>query len=203
MNVPRVWFYGAAIDNTSIVGPGGDTTPGIPINANEQLTASWAIKAPLPFPARGPFAVSDGTFVYIGGGYDGTTVHTDLLRYDPVANTYTPLAPSADAHFLSQAVLVPGVPCGTPTATPTASPSATATATFTPTPTAPATATPTAPATATPTASPSCTPAQITTLFASNNNGSPGGANYFDVTVAGESTYCNGIRYQYLSYNGV
>ena len=33
---------------------------------------------------------------------------------------------------------------------------------------------------------PSCTPAagQITTLFASNNNGSAGGANYFDVTVA-------------------
>ena len=78
-----------------------------------------------------------------------------------------------------------GGPCGTPTATPTASPSATAT--FTPTPTAPATATPTAPATATPTASPSCTPSQITTLFASNNNGSPGGANYFDLTVAANS----------------
>ncbi len=79
--------------------------------------------------------------------------------------------------------------CGTPTATPTASPSATATATFTPTPTAPATATPTAPATATPTASPTCSPAagQITTLFASNNSGSPGGANYFDVTVAANS----------------
>src|SRR5882724_4081818 len=77
-----------------------------------------------------------------------------------------------------------GAPCGTPTATPTASPSATATATFTPTPTAPATATPTAPATATPTASPSCTPSQITTLFASNNFGNPGGVNYFDVTVA-------------------
>jgi N-acetylneuraminic acid mutarotase len=42
MNVPRVWFYGAAIDNTSIVGPGGDTTPGIPINANEQLRSAMA-----------------------------------------------------------------------------------------------------------------------------------------------------------------
>ena len=182
MNVNRLWFYGAAIDNTSIVAPGGDQTAGIPINDNEQLTATWAIKAPLPFAARGPFAVSDGTFVYIGGGYDGSTVHADLLRFDPVANTYTPLAPSADAHFLSQAVIVPGAPCGTPTATPTASPSASATATATPT--APASATPTA--TGTPSATPTCTPAagQITTLFASNNNGSPGGANYFDVTVA-------------------
>ena len=173
MNVGRVWFYGGAINNTSIVAPGGDNPPGIEINDNEQLTASWAIKAPLPFVSRGPFAVSDGTFVYIGGGYDGSTVHADLLRYDPVANSYTPLAPSSDGHFLSQAVLVPGVPCGTPTATPTASPSATATATFTPTPTAPATATPTAPATATPTASPTCTPSSFHVLLAYSDIGGP------------------------------
>src|SRR5438132_1179520 len=113
MNVNRLWFYRGAVDNTSIVAPGGDQSPGIPINDNEQLTATWAIKAPLPFPARGPFAVSDGTVVYIGGGYDGSTVHADLLRYDPVANTYTPLASSPDVHYLSQAVLVPcnGPPC--------------------------------------------------------------------------------------------
>jgi hypothetical protein len=106
MNVNRVWFYGGAVDDTSIVAPGGDQSPGTPINDNEQLTATWAIKAPVPYAARGPFAVSDGTVVYIGGGYDGTNVHADLLRYDPVANTYTPLASSPDGHFLSQAVLV-------------------------------------------------------------------------------------------------
>src|SRR5438552_3682944 len=106
MNVARLWFYGGAIDDSSIVAPGGDNSPGIPINDNEQLTASWTVKAPLPFPSRGPFAVSDGTVVYIGGGYDGSTVHADLLRYDPVANAYTPLASSPDVHFLSQAVLV-------------------------------------------------------------------------------------------------
>jgi hypothetical protein len=155
MNFARLWFYGGAIDNTSIVAPGGDNPPGIPINVNEQLTASWAIKAALPFNSRGPFAVSDGTFVYIGGGYDGSSVHTDTLRYDPVANSYTPLAPAPDAHYLSQAVLVPGAPCGTPTATPTAT--ATATHTPTATPTATATATPTATATATHTPSPTPT----------------------------------------------
>ena len=84
---------------TSIVAPGGDNSPGIPINDNEQLTGAWAIKAPLPFASRGPFAVSDGTVVYIGGGYDGTTVHADLLRYDPVANAYTPLAPSTAEFY--------------------------------------------------------------------------------------------------------
>ena len=59
----------------------------------------------MPYNARGPFVVSDGTFVYLGGGYDGTDVHSDLLRYDPVTNTYTPLADSPDEHFLSQAVI--------------------------------------------------------------------------------------------------
>jgi len=48
-------------------------------------------------------------------------VHTDTLRYDPVANSYTPLAPAPDAHYLSQAVIV-NIPCGTPTPTPTATP---------------------------------------------------------------------------------
>ena len=67
-----------------------------------------------------------------------------------------------------------GGPCGTPTATPTGTPPATPTST------------PTAIPSATPTASPTCTPGggQITTLFASNNNGNPGGALYFDLTVA-------------------
>jgi hypothetical protein len=165
MNVNRLWFYGGAIDNTSIVAPGGDQTPGIPINDNEQLTGTWAIKAPVPFPARGPFAVSDGTFVYIGGGYDGTAVHTETFRYDPVANSYTPLAPAPDAHYLSQAVFVPGAPCASPTPTPTATATATHTPTATPTATATATHTPTATPTATATAThtPTATPTATAT----------------------------------------
>jgi N-acetylneuraminic acid mutarotase len=143
MVVPRLWFYGGALGTTSIVGPGGDTSPGVPINNNELYNGTtWANVTNLPFAARGPFCVSDGTFYYIGGGYDGSTVHADTLRYDPVANTYTTLAPAPDPHYLSQAVIVPGAACGTPTATPTASPSATRTPTATPTATG----------------SPSCTP---------------------------------------------
>ena len=132
MLVARLWFYGGNINDASIVAPGGDNSPGIPFNDNEQLTGgSWIARAPLPYAARAPFAVSDGTFVYIGGGYDGSTVHADLLRYDPVANSYTTLAPSSDGHFLSQAVIVSN-PCPTPTPTPT--PTATPTVTPTPTP---------------------------------------------------------------------
>ena len=73
--------------------------PGIPSD-------SWAVRAPFPYNARGPFAVGDGTgVVYVGGGYDGTNVHTETFRYDPAANTFTPLAPSPDSHMLSQAVV--------------------------------------------------------------------------------------------------
>ncbi|PYK10775.1 MAG: hypothetical protein DME65_08860 [Verrucomicrobia bacterium] len=88
----------------------GTPTPTPPASPTPTPTCSpatqqWVVEAPLPYNARGPFVVSDGTFVYIGGGYDGINVHSDLLRYDPVANTYTPLANSGDEHFLSQAVI--------------------------------------------------------------------------------------------------
>jgi hypothetical protein len=165
MVTPRLWFYGGNNDNTAIVAPGGDTTPGTPINDNELFNGTtWSAVAPLPYHARGPFCVSDGTFFYIGGGYDGSSVHTDTLRYDPVANTYTPLAPAPDAHFLSQAVIVPGGTCGSPTPTATATATstptatATATATFTPTATATATATPTPAVTVPPRPSPTPRP---------------------------------------------
>jgi len=68
------------------------------------------VRAPLPYFARGIFVVSDGTFVYAGGGFDGLTnqVHNDLLRFDFAANSWTALAPSPDQHFLSQAVIFDG-----------------------------------------------------------------------------------------------
>src|SRR4029077_20139634 len=65
----------------------------------------WSEVAPYPFAARGPFVVSDGTFYYTGGGYDGANVHSDVFKYDPTANTYTPLASAPDGFFLSQAVI--------------------------------------------------------------------------------------------------
>ena len=159
MNVSRLWFYGAAVDGTSIFAPGGNTPVGTPINVNEQGPCSWAVKAPMPYNAIGPFAVSDGTFVYVGGGYDGTNVHSDLLRYDPVADAWSNLAPSGDGHYLSPAVI--GGYCGTPTPTPSEPPNTpTSTPTLTPTatPTVTPSATPTATSSITPPASPTPTP---------------------------------------------
>lgn len=66
----------------------------------------WALRAHIPYNALGIFAVSDGTFVYAGGGYDDITNQTrnDLLRFDSASNSWTTLAPSPDGHCLSPAV---------------------------------------------------------------------------------------------------
>lgn len=68
----------------------------------------WQVKDPMPYLALAPFVVSDGTFFYVGGGDDVTSQHGDLLRYDPIADTWTNLAPSPDTHSMSQAVVFNG-----------------------------------------------------------------------------------------------
>src|SRR5207245_7209752 len=83
---------------------GGTPTPTPTCTPGPQ---QWSEVAPYPFAARGPFCVSDGTFYYTGGGYDGANVHSDLFKYDPVANTYTPLASAPDQFYLGQAVYYP------------------------------------------------------------------------------------------------
>jgi N-acetylneuraminic acid mutarotase len=70
----------------------------------------WQGRASVPYPAGGIFAVSDGTCVYVGGGADTANgiVHNDLLRYDPMKDSWTPLQSSLDYHALSQAVYFNG-----------------------------------------------------------------------------------------------
>jgi Galactose oxidase, central domain/Kelch motif len=68
----------------------------------------WMTKSPVLYNARGIFAVSDGTYVYCGGGYDGTAARADLLRYNPATNSWMSLASSPDQHYLSQAVYYNG-----------------------------------------------------------------------------------------------
>ena len=95
----------ASAETENVCAAGGTPTPTPTVSPSCTPGGSWSEVAALPFVSRGPFCVSDGTFYYIGGGYDGNNVHQDLLRYDPVANTYTPLASAPDAFFLSQAVI--------------------------------------------------------------------------------------------------
>ena len=93
----------ASAETEGVCAGGGGTPTPTPTCTPGAL--QWSEVAAYPFAARGPFVVSDGTSYYIGGGYDGFDVHSDLMRYDPVANTYTPLANAPDPFFLSQAVI--------------------------------------------------------------------------------------------------
>jgi N-acetylneuraminic acid mutarotase len=57
----------------------------------------------------GIFAASDGISVYAGGGLgDFGTVHNDLMRYDPVADSWAPLPPSPDYYFAAPGVYFNG-----------------------------------------------------------------------------------------------
>jgi hypothetical protein len=94
---------GMYVDDVSLPEGCGGGTP-TPTPTCTPGNNQWSEVAAYPFPARGPFCVSDGTSYYTGGGYDGSNVHGDLFKYDPVANTYTPLASAPDQFFLSQAV---------------------------------------------------------------------------------------------------
>src|SRR5207245_7854144 len=71
---------------------GGTPTPTPTCTPGPQ---QWSEVAPYPFAARGPFVVSDGTFYYTGGGYDGTNVHGDLFKYYLVVSKLPPLTTDA------------------------------------------------------------------------------------------------------------
>ncbi len=68
--------------------------------------SAWVERANVPYAAAGIFTVSDGISVYAGGGGtgDSTNFHDDLLRYDPMNDSWTKLPSSPDVHGLSQAV---------------------------------------------------------------------------------------------------
>ena len=58
----------------------------------------WTQAAPVGIDHYGGFIDSDGTFAYEGGGYSfaaGDTIN-EFGKFDPVANTWTPLAPVPD-----------------------------------------------------------------------------------------------------------
>jgi serine protease AprX len=70
--------------------------------------SSWSQRAGVPYNAAGMFSASDGNSVYVGGGVNFNIARSDLLRYDPGNDSWTPLQPSPDQHAASQAVYFEG-----------------------------------------------------------------------------------------------
>ena len=70
---------------------------------------TWTPIAPLPTALEFPTAVTDGTVIYILGGADSTGLARNLLyKYDPVANSYTPLATFTTGSWNTAAVYLNG-----------------------------------------------------------------------------------------------
>ena len=64
----------------------------------DTTTNTWTGIAALTAPREEPSAVSDGTYLYILGGWDTLGAETTTLyRYDPVSNSYTTMAPYTTA----------------------------------------------------------------------------------------------------------
>ena len=65
--------------------------------------------APLPLDLFGGSAASDGTYAYYFGGYSFSTIQTvnTAYRYDPVADSWTTLAPLPQAEIVGAAVYYP------------------------------------------------------------------------------------------------
>src|SRR6266496_1219532 len=69
----------------------------------------WQVVASMPLDLYGAAGASDGTYSYHAGGYStsqGISLKT-FYRYDPVANSWTTLAPMPDAVASASAVYYP------------------------------------------------------------------------------------------------
>ena len=70
---------------------------------------TWTQIAPYPAAVELPSAVSDGTSIYImNGARSPTDYSTDVFRYNPATNTYTPLASNTVGTWNQTAVFLNG-----------------------------------------------------------------------------------------------
>lgn len=73
---------------------GGSISTGASAPSYKFDGTSWTMIAALPIALNGATAVSDGTNIHILGGFDASGSPTSThYRYDPVANSYSTLAP--------------------------------------------------------------------------------------------------------------
>jgi N-acetylneuraminic acid mutarotase len=126
----KVWFYGGAVDDTSIFAPGGDNPVGIPTNDAQLLAGGgcgsptptptptgspicspqpWVNAADMPTDLYGAAGASDGTFYYSAGGYSFSSGNTLAVfnKYDPGSNTWTPLTDMPQSAIMAVAVYYP------------------------------------------------------------------------------------------------
>jgi len=117
-----IWREGAAKPTavTEITGaelfgeiyiPGGKLTDGQPTNVVEVYSPannSWRVATPLPTAVSGGLVLSDGSFLYLFGGWDGQDYLADAYRFDPAANSWQILPSMATARAFVTGGVVKG-----------------------------------------------------------------------------------------------
>ncbi|HUM71634.1 MAG TPA: kelch repeat-containing protein, partial [Chloroflexota bacterium] len=81
--------------------PGGRLADGQPTNVLEIYSPTnnaWRVAQSLPHPIAGGLALSDGSFLYLLGGWDGENYLDTAYRYDPVQDGWQPLPPMSHAR---------------------------------------------------------------------------------------------------------
>ncbi|WP_420628681.1 Kelch repeat-containing protein [Candidatus Leptofilum sp.] len=82
--------------------PGGRLPDGQPTNIVEVYSPandSWRVTTPLPTAVSGGLTLSDGSFIYLFGGWDGQNYLADAYRFDPANSSWQilPTMPTARA----------------------------------------------------------------------------------------------------------
>ncbi|MBK9051116.1 MAG: hypothetical protein IPL78_09420 [Chloroflexi bacterium] len=78
---------------------GGRRTDGTVTNQVEVYSpanGAWRPAAALPQPLSGGLVLTDGSFLYLFGGWNGTTYLPDSYLYDPATDTWRPLPPMSE-----------------------------------------------------------------------------------------------------------
>ncbi len=91
--------------------PGGKLADGQPTNVVEVYSPandSWRVATPLPTAVSGGLVLSDGSFIYLFGGWDGQSYLANAYRFDPVANSWQILPDMPTARAFVTGGLVKG-----------------------------------------------------------------------------------------------
>jgi DNA-binding CsgD family transcriptional regulator/N-acetylneuraminic acid mutarotase len=117
-----VWQVGAAkptavtdISGAELFGeiyiPGGQLANGQPTNVVEVYSPandSWRVSTPLPAAVSGGLVLSDGSFIYLFGGWNSQNYLANAYRFDPVASNWQILPEMATARAFATGGVVKG-----------------------------------------------------------------------------------------------
>ncbi len=91
--------------------PGGKLADGQPTNVVEVYSPannSWRVATPLPTAVSAGLVLSDGSFLYLFGGWDGQSYLDNAYRFDPAANSWQILPRMATARAFVTGGVVKG-----------------------------------------------------------------------------------------------